>query len=61
VLRLYECEGVPAKCTIAFPKNVSALYKTNFLEEIQADLPLKGNQAELQLRPFEICTLLVRQ
>ncbi len=61
VLRLYECEGVPAKCTIAFPQNVSALYKTNFLEEIQSDLPLKENQAELQLRPFEICTLLVRR
>ncbi|MBE5782979.1 MAG: alpha-mannosidase [Clostridiales bacterium] len=60
VLRLYECEGVPAACTLTLP-GASKAARVNLLEEEQEALSLDHNQVKLQLRPFEICSILVHR
>ena len=60
VLRLYECEGVPERVTLTLPHGKSAAL-VNFLEEEQCGLTLENQQVKLALRPFEICTVLVRR
>lgn len=61
VLRLYECEGVPAKAALSLSGSVSSVERVNFLEEKQSDLALENGRVDLTLRPFEIVTLLVRR
>ena len=61
VLRLYECEGVPARCEVSLHDAVKGVERVNFLEEKQCDLPCENGRVSLALRPFEIVTLLVRR
>ena len=61
VLRLYECEGVPARCEVSLHDAVKGVERVNFLEEKQCDLPCENGRVSLSLRPFEIVTLLVRR
>lgn len=61
VLRLYECEGVPARCEVSLHDAVKGVERVNFLEEKQCDLPCENGRVSLSLRPFEIATLLVRR
>ncbi len=61
VLRLYEAEKTKTEVTLTFPEHIKKVYLTNMLEEIQEEVPLKGNRAVLAFKPFEIKTVKVCQ
>jgi len=61
VLRLYECEGVPASCTVELPQGAKSVKRVNMLEEVQGEEVLTGNCVKLSVRPFEIVSLYVER
>jgi alpha-mannosidase len=62
VLRLYEAHGARGRARLALGVPASSVTRANLLEDPEGDqLPLAGATAELDYRPFEIITLLVRR
>ncbi len=59
VLRLYECEGTPEKCSIDLGDIISVT-ESNMLEEDENSIAYENGTAALSFRPFEIKTLIVR-
>ena len=57
VVRICEVSGSrgPARLTLNLP--VVAAWRTDLLERDLAEVPLDGNTATLELRPFELITL----
>jgi len=61
VVRLFECERAYTNCRVKFSGSVSAVIRTNMLEEELEPLVVTDGTVELSLRPFEIVTLTVRK
>lgn len=40
------------------PGSVAKAYKTNLMNEIEAELVVEGNQIQLAVRPYEIATVV---
>ncbi len=59
VLRLYECEGSRTLANITVP-GAKQIFRTNMLEEAEEELLINDSKIELEMRPFEIVTLLVK-
>ncbi len=60
VLRLYECERNRTNCKISLP-DAKHVWRTNMLEEKQNELAIDHNTVSLNIKPFEIVTLLVER
>lgn len=60
VVRVYESAGAAARATFALPQDFSAATKTDFnLEPLAGEVRLTGRTLELDLRPWEIATVLL--
>jgi alpha-mannosidase len=59
VLRVFEHANARANATISFGVPVSSAKLVNLMEEGGEPVALNGNSVTLQLRPFEIATLLL--
>ena len=60
VVRLYECERNKTCCELKFPSKAKEVYAANMLEDIGEKLPLENGTLKVELRPFEIKTLVVK-
>lgn len=61
VIRLYECECNDTKAKISFASG-KEFYETDMLENIKERLdPVNGKTIELEFKPFEIKTILVKK
>jgi alpha-mannosidase len=62
VVRLYEAHGARGRARIAVGVDVASVVRANLLEDPAGDDLLGGDASvELDYRPFEIITLLVRR
>jgi alpha-mannosidase len=62
VLRLYEAHGARGRARLTLGVEATTVARANLLEDPQGDdLPVTGSVVELDYRPFEIVTLLVRR
>ncbi|MHB8508278.1 MAG: glycoside hydrolase family 38 N-terminal domain-containing protein [Candidatus Dormibacteria bacterium] len=59
VVRLYEAHGGRGPVQLDFATDVTGAYRTDLLERRQGQLELKGRSLELELKPFEIVTILL--
>jgi alpha-mannosidase len=59
VLRLVEWTGRPASATVTLRPAVRSAYQSNFLEDPGAPLAVTAHTVRLELRPFEIATVVV--
>jgi len=60
VVRLYECERNKTCCELKFSSKAKEVYAANMLEDIGEKLPLENGTLKVELRPFEIKTLVVK-
>ena len=61
VLRIFEHANTRATATITFGIPIKSVRIVNLMEEHPGEpLPITGNAVSLNLRPFEIATLLVQ-
>lgn len=58
VARLYEAEGCKTVCQVGVPKGTKAAYRTNILEDIKEELPVRDGAVTVPFRPFGIVTLM---
>jgi alpha-mannosidase len=59
VMRVFEHANARANATISFGLPVKSVKLVNLMEEGGEELPVHGNSVTLNLRPFEIATLLI--
>ncbi|MHB1356371.1 MAG: alpha-mannosidase, partial [Anaerolineae bacterium] len=57
IVRLYEAKRMATRATLNTTLPITAVWRTNMLEEVQAELAVKDGKVLLELRPFEISTL----
>lgn len=57
ILRLYEAMGTGTQATLATSLPVRFAYRTDMLEQVEAELDLVDGRVSLDFRPFEIKTL----
>ena len=60
VVRLYETKNFRTKTAISFGFDVSEVYLADLNEKSQKKLTVKNNSVVLDVKPFEIITLLVK-
>jgi alpha-mannosidase len=60
VIRLYESLGARTGTTLRFCRELAGASEVNMLETGERALPINGRELELDLRAFEIKTILVR-
>lgn len=61
VVRIYECECTKTHAKIGIPQSVAHVYKTNMLEDIQEEIPVKDGCIALEFSPFQIITLMMKR
>ncbi|GGD49235.1 alpha-mannosidase [Paenibacillus nasutitermitis] len=61
IMRLYECKGSSISCGLDVGMPVAAVFETNMLEEITAELPHENGEILLHFRPFEVRTIRIVQ
>jgi alpha-mannosidase len=59
VLRVFEHANRRARVKLRFGLPVNAAFLTNLMEEGREPLTLRDNSVTLELRPFEIATLVL--
>jgi alpha-mannosidase len=59
VLRVYEHANMRAKVLISFGIPVASIRRVNLMEEHAEPLKLENNSVSLDMKPFEIVTLLI--
>ena len=57
IVRLHDAYNMHAKRTLSFAKPIKAAWVCNMLERPIAELPVEGNQLEIDVHPYEILTL----
>jgi alpha-mannosidase len=57
IVRLYECRRWRGPVVLTAGFDLTAAWRTNLLEENQAQLPIAGNETTFELKPYEIVTL----
>ncbi|MBQ7353740.1 MAG: alpha-mannosidase [Clostridia bacterium] len=60
VVRLYEAKNYRSKATIKFGFDISEAYLGNLCERKLKPLTIKNNSVTLDIKPFEIVTLIVK-
>jgi alpha-mannosidase len=60
VIRMYETKNTRTKATVKFGFDVSEAYLANLSEKEQKKLTVKNNSVTLDVKPFEIITLMVK-
>ena len=60
ILRLFEPDGRRGRTTLHFGPKIESAWLCSLLDEPQTPLAVEQNKVTLELRPFEIITLLVR-
>ena len=60
VIRLYDSKNVRTKATVSFGFDVSEAYLGNLSEEKLKKLTVRNNSVEIEVKPFEIVTLIVK-
>jgi alpha-mannosidase len=61
VLRLYEAHGARGHARISVGLDTTSVVAANLLEDETGDVQLDGSVIELDYRPFEIITLILRR
>ena len=61
IVRLYESHRKRGAVTVRFAFAVAGAWETNLLEENQAELPVVAGEVSLNLRPYQIVTLRVKE
>ena len=59
IIRMYECWNRRSRFELQMSEPVEHVYETNLLEEKKEEIPVKENKVSLEIRPFEIKTLVV--
>lgn len=59
VLRLVEWSGRPATATVTLRPEIRSAHKSNFLEDPGEAVPATAHTLRVQLRPYEIATVVV--
>ena len=57
VVRLYECQRKRGECTLICAFDVRIAWRTNLLEENQAELEIEGNNVRFDFKPYQIVTV----
>ena len=57
VVRLYECQRKRGECTLICAFDVRIAWRTNLLEENQAELEVEGNNVRFDFKPYQIVTV----
>ena len=60
IIRLYDCKNARTKVTVSFGFDVSEVYLGNLSEKKLKKLTVKNNKVSLEIKPFEIVTLIVK-
>ncbi|MBR5288463.1 MAG: alpha-mannosidase [Clostridia bacterium] len=60
VIRLYECFGQRTRVTLTLGFEAKAVWTASMMEEKQAAAAFDGGVVELELKPYEIVTLMVK-
>lgn len=60
IVRLYESKGAATNCEVKFNLDISQVSLVNLMEESMEELPMEGNKINLSMKPFEICTLKIK-
>lgn len=58
VARLYEAERCRTNAKLYVGKNVKKVYRTNILEDVKYELPIKDGCVDYSFKPFEIATFM---
>ncbi len=58
VFRIYDAYGMASRTTVKFGFNVNKVYLTNLLEEKPVEIPVADNSVTLDVRAFDIITLV---
>lgn len=58
-LRMYESSGGRGEIHVSFARNILSAYETNLLEEKQTEIFVQENRLSLNLKPFEVKTIVV--
>ena len=61
VVRLFECMNKQTEVTLEVGFDFKTVYLTNLLEQEEKELITDGNQIILNVKPFEIITLLLKK
>jgi alpha-mannosidase len=61
VVRLYECEGMGAEARLVAGCPIRGAEAANMLEEPSGALPMRDGGVDLEFRPFEIKTVMLRR
>jgi alpha-mannosidase len=59
IVRFYECQRIRGAVNLTFGFPVKAAYRTNLLEENQAELEVLDGAVSYNVRTYEIVTLRV--
>jgi alpha-mannosidase len=57
---MYETKNTRTKATVKFGFDVSEAYLANLSEKEQKKLTVKNNSVTLDVKPFEIITLMIK-
>ena len=60
VVRLYDCKNVRTKANVTFGFDVTEAYLGNLSERKLKKLSVKNNTVTVEVKPFEIVTLIVK-
>ena len=60
IVRLYDCKNARTKATVSFGFDVSEVYLGNLSEKKLKKLNVKNNKVTLEIKPFEIVTLIAK-
>ena len=60
VVRLYDCKNVRTKTNVKFGFDISEAYIANLSEKKLKKLTVKNNTVNIEVKPFEIVTLIVK-
>ena len=60
VVRLYDCKNIRTKTNITFGFDITEAYLSNLSERKLKKLNIKDNSVSIEVKPFEIVTLIVK-
>jgi alpha-mannosidase len=60
VVRLYDCKNTRSKTTVKFGFDITEAYLGNLSEKKLKKLTVKNNAVTVEVKPFEIVTLIVK-
>ena len=58
IIRIYESQNIKDKIKLSFGIDIKKLYLCDLLENIEKEIEVKDNTAEIDVNNFEIITLM---